>query len=492
MPEPRSTKNITVVGGGLAGIAAACALADAGYRVHLLERRPYLGGRASSYEHPGTGEVIDNCQHVLIGRCTSLIDLYRRLGVLDCIRWYDRFTFLTPGASGAGNRHGDPPGSQPGSLASVIQPSPLPAPFHSTLAFLRAPAFSLLDKLAIARGLASFIPGLPPDTAENFAHWLRRHHQTRRAIERFWTPVLVSALNEDLDRISVHYAAKVFRESFLLSPQSGRMGIPSIPLSELYGAALGYLRERGGQVSLRASVESIAPSANGWLTTITGNNEFRAIPSDAVILALSFEATAALLPTLPQNHASQELASHLAKFEHSPITGIHLWFDREVTDLDHAVLLNTTIQWMFNKSRLQPGHRGAEGSSASYLELVVSASRSLVPMTRQEIIDLALGELALFFPGVNSANLLKATVVKEVRATYSIRPHLDQIRPSSVSPWPGIFLAGDWTATGWPATMEGAVRSGYLGAEALCRSQGDFRTFQVPDLPPAGFMRLFT
>jgi len=475
MPDPQSSKTITVVGGGLAGIAAACALADAGYRIHLLERRPYLGGRASSYEHPGTGEVIDNCQHVLIGRCTSLIDLYRRLGVLDSIRWYDRFTFLTPG--------GKP---------TIIEPGPLPAPFHSALAFLRAPAFSLADKLTIARGLTAFLRGLPPDTPENFAHWLRRHHQTANSIARFWKPVLVSALNEDLDRISVHYAAKVFRESFLLSPQSGRMGIPSIPLSELYGHAIGYIRQRGSQVSLRATVESFAPSSNGWLTTVTGNNEVRTISSDAVILALSFEATAALLPTLPQNPASQELATHLAKFEHSPITGIHLWFDREVTDLDHAVLLDTTIQWMFNKSRLQPAHRGAPGaSSASYLELVVSASRSLVPMSRQQIVDLALSELSRFFPAVASSQLLKAAVVKEVRATYSIRPHLDQIRPSPLSPWPAIFLAGDWTATGWPATMEGAVRSGYLGAEALCRSLGDTRTFQVPDLPPAGLMRLF-
>ena len=488
MPDPQSSKTITVVGGGLAGIAAACALSDAGYRVHLLERRPSLGGRASSYAHPGAGEVIDNCQHVLIGRCTSLIDLYRRLGVLDSIRWYDKFTFLTPGDPTPVDRRVRPSGSE----ASVIEAGPLPAPFHSTLSFLRAPAFSFLDKLSIARGLATFIPGLPPDTAENFAHWLRRHKQTANSIARFWKPVLVSALNEDLERISVHYAAKVFRESFLLSPQSGRMGIPSIPLSELYGAAIVYLRERGVQVSLLISVESITPSVTGWLTTVSGNNEFRAIPSDAVILALSFEATAALLPTLPQNPASQELATHLGKFEHSPITGIHLWFDREVTDLDHAVLLDTTIQWMFNKSRLQPAHRGAPGaSSASYLELVVSASRSLVPMSRQQIVDLALSELSRFFPAVASSQLLKAAVVKEVRATYSIRPHLDQFRPSPLSPWPAIFLAGDWTATGWPATMEGAVRSGYLGAEALCRSLGDTRTFQVPDLPPAGLMRLF-
>ncbi|MGB9029740.1 MAG: hydroxysqualene dehydroxylase HpnE, partial [Acidobacteriaceae bacterium] len=441
-----------------------------GYRVHLLERRPYLGGRASSYEHPGTGEVIDNCQHVLIGRCTSLIDLYRRLGVLDSIRWYDRFTFLTPG--------GRP---------SIIQPGPLPAPFHSTLAFLRAPAFSIKDRLAIARGLAAFMPGLPPDTAEDFLHWLQRHGQTSNSIARFWKPVLVSALNENLDRISVHYAAKVFRESFLLSPQSGRMGIPAIPLSDLYGHAIGYLRDRGSDIALRTSVDSIAPSpTGGWLTT-TGNPEIPTIPSDAVILALSFEAMAAILPGLPQNHASQALAANLAQFEHSPITGIHLWFDREITDLDHAVLLDTTIQWMFNKSRLQPAHRTDEGS---YLELVVSASRSLVPMQRQPIIDLALQELAQFFPDVANAKLLKAAVVKEVRATYSVRPLLDPIRPSSASPWPGIFLAGDWVATGWPATMEGATRSGYLAASAVTSAFGSPQNFLAPELPPSGLMRL--
>ena len=160
MPEPQP-KTVTVVGGGLAGIAAACALADSGYRVHLLERRPYLGGRASSYEHPGTGEVIDNCQHVLIGRCTSLIDLYRRLGVLDAIRWYDRFTFLTPGG-------------QP----SIIQPGSLPAPFHSTLAFLRAPAFSSEtsspSRAASRLHTAAFRPTLPKTSL----HWLHRHGQT--------------------------------------------------------------------------------------------------------------------------------------------------------------------------------------------------------------------------------------------------------------------------------------------------------------------------
>ena len=466
-PAAYPTRTVAVIGGGLAGIAAACALADAGYRVQLLERRPYLGGRASSYEHPGTGEVIDNCQHVLIGRCTALIDLYRRLGATGSIRWYDQFTFLAPGGE-----------------ASVIQPGFLPAPFHSSLAFLRAPAFSLADKLSIARGLSAFLRGLPPDSTEDFAHWLRRHGQTQRAIARFWHPVLVSALNEDLDRISVHYAAKVLRESFLLSPEAGRMGIPAIPLSELYGRAIDYLRARSGEVSLRTSVTALAPSGNGWLVA-AGDRSFSA---DAVVLALSFEAMAALLPALPANPAAEDLAARLAQFEHSPITGIHLWFDREITSLDHAVLLDTTIQWLFNKSRLQPSHRAA---GENYLELVVSSSKSLVALQRQEIVDLALRELAQFFPGVGAATLVKAAVVKEVRATYAIRPGLDRIRPTSASPWPGAFLAGDWTATGWPATMEGAARSGYFAADAVARSFGDPRVFMTPELPPAGLMRLF-
>jgi zeta-carotene desaturase len=464
-------ETITVVGGGLAGLSAACALADAGYRVRLLERRPYVGGRASSYEHPGTGETIDNCQHVLIGRCTNLIDLYRRFDALDAIRWYDHFTFI-----------------EPGGRQSVLQPSFLPAPLHTSLSFLRAHAFSLADKLAIARGLSAFAAGLPADGEENFAHWLQRHGQTAQAIRRFWHPVLVSALNEDPDRLSVHYAAKVFRESFLSSAQAGRMGIPAIPLSELYGRAIAYLEARGGEVCLRTSVDAVERDAAGWIVR-SGD---RAFASDAVVLALPFEGMAALLPGLPQNPAAGELTEKLAQFEHSPITGIHLWFDREITSLDHAVLLDTTIQWLFNKSRLQPGHRNQPGS---YVELVVSASKTLVPMQRQEIIDLALRELAEFFPVVREAKLIKAAVVKEVRATYSVRPLLDEVRPGAASPWPGIFLAGDWVATGWPATMEGAVRSGYQAAEALVRSLKQEsleqeRTFLVPDLPHAGLMRL--
>jgi squalene-associated FAD-dependent desaturase len=462
-------RSVIVVGGGLAGLSAACALADAGYQVHLLEKRRYLGGRASSYEHPGTGEVIDNCQHVLLGNCVNLINLYQRLGVNDAIRWFDRLTFVEPG----GRR-------------SILEPSFLPAPFHSTPAFLRAPAFSFADKLAIGRGMSAFIAGIPKDSDENFAHWLARHGQTTGAINRFWKPVLISALNEDPEHMSVHYAGQVIRKSLLLSPGAGRMGVPTIPLSELYSRAIDYIGSRGGQVDLSAAPESFEWSEETQQWTVTTRDQ--SFTGDAMVLALAFEGLSKLLPSMPQNSEAEQLAINLGQFGHSPITGIHLWFDREITDLEHAILLDATIQWLFHKSRLQPEKR--RGAPGSYVELVVSASKSMVEMQRQEIIDLALRELSEFFPLVVQAKLVKAAVVKEVRATYSIRPQLDLLRPTALSPWPRVFLAGDWIATGWPATMEGAVRSGYLAAEAISRAAGKSANFMQADLPATGLMRL--
>jgi zeta-carotene desaturase len=211
---------------------------------------------------------------------------------------------------------------------------------------------------------------------------------------------------------------------------------------------------------------------------------------DYAVLAVPHYTLGKLLPS--QNgsgNLAAPLLAQIQQLESSPITGIHLWLDREVTELPHAVLLDRTIQWMFQKSKLQPQREDRQGRG-SYLELVVSSSKSLVQMGRQEIIDLALSELSDFFPSVRDAKLLKATVVKEVHATYSALPGSDSHRPESRSPWPRLFLAGDWTATGWPATMEGAVRSGYKAAEALSSRAGKPDVFLVQDLPATGFMRL--
>jgi squalene-associated FAD-dependent desaturase len=466
-PNTTHSPTVAVAGGGLAGLAAGCALAEAGFRVTLFERRPYLGGRASSYQHPGTGEIVDNCQHVLLGCCTNLLDFYRRAGVENKIRWYEKLTFL-----------------EPGGRASVIGPSALPAPLHTAPSFLRADCLNFSDKVAIGRAMAALAPSTPADRGESFLDWLKRHGQTEQAIERFWKTILISALNEELDQVSVPYAAQVVRESFLKSAAAGVMGIPTVPLTELYSTAGDYIRARGGEVQLRAGVESFRTETSGVSVTANGQEQ----KFDYLVMAVPFDVLGRMLP---DNETAAPLAAALGKFTTSPITGIHLWFDRQISDLDHAVLLDRTIQWMFHKSRLIEA-RDMSNGGGSYVELVVSCSRSLVEKSKAEIVDMAVKEVQEFFPDARQAKLLKSTVIKEVHATYSPRPGIDQQRPKPETAWPRVFLAGDWTATGWPATMEGAVRSGYLAAEALARFAGSKRNkFLVPDLPASGLMKLF-
>jgi squalene-associated FAD-dependent desaturase len=473
---------IAIAGGGLAGLAAACALANSGFRATVFERRPYLGGRASSYEHPGTGEVIDNCQHVLFRVCTNLVEFYRRIGVEDQIRWYADMTFI-----------------EPGGRASRMRASALPAPLHTAPSFLRFPFLGAKDKLVISRAIAALTLTAQPDTGQSFLDWCHRHNQTEAAIERFWKPILVSALSEHLDRISISYAAQVVRES-MKSPPARHMGVPSLPLTDLYNKAGDYIRARGGEIRLRTSLEAFSPHASYVQLRLTGadtnedKNNDRSF--DYLILALPFNT---IDRVLPDNPSAAPLRENLTHFESCPITGIHLWFDRQITDLDHAVLLDRTIQWMFHKSRLLTTRGAATHAQphGSYIELVVSASNSLIDKSRSEIVDLALKEVREFFPEARAASLLKSTVIKEVHATYSPRPGIDAHRPPQSTAWPRVFLAGDWTATGWPATMEGAVRSGYLAAESLLHAAGMHaggmkdNKFLVADLPATGLMRLF-
>jgi squalene-associated FAD-dependent desaturase len=502
MAQNSTQPTVAVAGGGLAGLAAACALADSGFRVTLFERRPYLGGRASSYEHPGTGEVVDNCQHVLFRVCTNLVEFYRRIGVEDKIRWYDEMTFI-----------------EPGGRASLMRASPLPAPLHTAPSFLRFPFLSAKDKLVISRAIAALTLTHPRDTGRSFQDWCRQHGQTENAIQRFWKPILVSALSEDLDLISISYAAQVVRES-MKSPEARHMGVPSIPLTGLYNRAGDYVRARGGHIRFRNALETFSPEPSHAQVRVGEAEE----SFDYLVLALPFESVDRVLPESPESTSLREMLTH---FESSPITGIHLWFDRQISNLDHAVLLDRTIQWMFHKSRLlekdgrseharegndfssepalskrsapngavkTPSRNGASAPEAggSYIELVVSASKSLIEKSRAEIVDLALKEVREFFPAARAANLVKSTVIKEVHATYSPRPGIDAHRPPQATAWPRVFLAGDWTATGWPATMEGAVRSGYLAAEALTRAAGTKDPhFLSPDLPATGLMRLF-
>ena len=469
---PQSSPTVAIAGGGLAGLAAACTLSDAGFRVTLFEKRPFLGGRASSYEHPGTGEVVDNCQHVLFRICTNLVKFYEHIGVADQIRWFDQMNFI-----------------EPGGRISVMKSSPLPAPLHTAPSFLLFPFLSTADKLAISRALVPLTLTVQRDNGQSFQQWLNAHGQTKNAVARFWHPILISALSEELDRISVSAAAQVVRES-MKAPAARHMGVPTLPLTDLYNAAGDYVRSHGSTLHFRCPVEGFTAN-DSQVQVRVRSKEGAEETFDYLVLALPFDALESLLPAETQSKSIREKIGH---FENSPITGIHLWFDRQISDLDHAVLLDRTIQWMFHKSRLQPMRTQNENGSGSgsYVELVVSSSKTLIDKSRAEIVDLALSEVREFFPAARNANLVKSTVIKEVNATYSPRPGIDAHRPTPVTPWPRVFLAGDWTATGWPATMEGAVRSGYLAAEALANVSGNKgMRFLTPDMPASGLMRFF-
>jgi len=447
-------------------MSAACALAEAGFNAQLVERRGYLGGRASSYLHPGVNEVIDNCQHVLFGCCTNLIGFYRRIGVAERIHWTSEMTMIEPG----GRR-------------SPLGPSWLPAPLHGLPKLLSVHAFSFADKLSLARAFRALMKPVPADSTENLGAWLARNGQTKGAIERFWRLVIASALNADLDSIALPYAAKVIRELFMNSAQAGSMGMSTVPLSDLYANAAEYLQHHGSALYLNTNVESAEwdEETSQWSIALPAGT----LVSDYLIIALPFEATQKIVPRLPPSEAADVFVRQIAAFEHWPICSVHLWFDREITELDHAVLLDRDLHWMYNKSRLQPWRK----LDGSYLELVVSASRGFAALTREKAIAQGVRELAEFFPSVASAKLQKATLVKEVRATFGVPPGIDASRPTSHSPWPNCALAGDWTATGWPSTMESAARSGHLAAEAVCRSAGQPRNILDADLKPRGLMR---
>lgn len=436
-------QKIAVVGGGLAGLATAVALGSADYPVTVFEARPFLGGRATSYPlNTGdeNGPTIDNCQHVLLRCCTNLIDFYHRLEMRDRIRFDREFYWI-----------------EPGGRISVMRRGKLPAPLHFTGSFVRLKFLSLADKYSVANGLLAvkYEYGKRTDLdSMTMLDWLRDKRQSRRAIEQFWGQVLVSAVNEDLDRMAASHGLQVFALGFLKSEDSYEMGVPSVPLRELYSERA-WANYPQVKIAERAAVERVQIEGNR-VSGLKVNGEL--VQADAYVLAVPFERLATIAP---------DLHLDVSAFTHSPITGIHLWFDRPITDLPHATLLGRTIQWMFNKS---------EGRQ---IQLVVSASRKLTEMPRGEVIELALRELKEFFPRAAEAKLERAHVVKEVRATFSAAPGLEGKRPLSATDIENLFLAGDWTRSGWPATMEGAVRSGYLAAEAVTKALGNPQRFLI-------------
>jgi zeta-carotene desaturase len=434
--------NVAVVGGGLAGLATALALGTAEQNVTLYEARPFVGGRATSYPLQDA-VTIDNCQHVLLRCCANLIDFYRRLGVEDRIEFHREFFWI-----------------EPGGRLSVMKRGVLPAPLHFTESFAKLKFLSLADKMSVASGLLSvkYEYKKRADLERiTMLDWLREKRQTQRAIDRFWNQVLVSAINEDLDRMAAIHGLQVFYLGFLSKARSYEMGIPAVPLGQLYSENA-WSKFPTVKIAHRAPVQELRIESGRVAGAVVDG---QCVKADAYVLAVPFERLSALAPGLDID---------CSQFSHSPITGIHLWFDRPITNLPHATLLDRTIQWMFNKQ------------GGRHIQLVVSASRSLTEMARADVIALALKELAEFFPKAKEAKLERAHVVKEIRATFCAGTGLEEKRPLSRTPIPNLFMAGDWTRSGWPATMEGAVRSGYLAAEEVLKSFGESWKFLLPDV----------
>jgi squalene-associated FAD-dependent desaturase len=305
---------VLIAGGGLAGLAAAAALGGAGFEVEVFEARPFLGGRATSYPLPAANgaapEVIDNCQHILMRCCINLLDFYRRLGVRDRIRFYREFYFL-----------------EPGGRISVLRRGRLPAPFHFTGSFLRMHCLDRRDKLGVARALLAM--RLERTRRKDLDRigmldWLLEKRQTPRAIDRLWRQILVSAVNEDLEHMAAIHGFQVFSLGFFARADSYEMGVPSIPLAQLYSGD-SWSRLPNVRFHFRSPVERV--DAAGFV--VAGERRV----AGHYICALPFERLESVGLPAP-------------RLGHSPITGVHLWFDREVTTLPHATLLDRTMQWM--------------------------------------------------------------------------------------------------------------------------------------------------
>lgn len=449
-------QRIVILGGGLAGLAAATALAErlgpAEATMLVVESKPRLGGRASSFPDPISGELIDLCQHVSMGCCTNFMHFCRTLGIDSFLTPQPALFFMT-----ADRR------------ISRFAADPLPAPLHLARGFWRLHTLTFGEKLRIAFALLKL--RRPIDDDPPFSDWLTRHGQSPRMIDRFWSVVLTSALNETPDRIGLRYARKVFIDGFLTHRRGFEVSIPNVPLGRLYGAEMHEWFERHGvERRLSSPVRRIRVESDRAAGVELQSGEF--LNADWIVAALPFER---LIETLPADVVAHEPAlANLRRLGHSPITSVHVWFDRPATELPHVVLVDCLGQWVFNRGETAPGEY--------YLQVVVSAARRLRELGREETERQVIAELRKLFPPLRDATVRRVRAITDPFATFSAVPEVDRLRPGPTTPMPNVLLAGDWTATGWPATMEGAVRGGYRAAEALLERLGRPARCIQPDL----------
>ncbi len=462
--------DVIVIGGGLAGLAASVALAQAGVKVALLESRPRLGGRASSFEDVATGELIDNCQHAAMGCCTNFRHFCRATGLASSFRDEEQLTFVGPP---------DPSGRQLPKFCRFAATPFVGAPFHLGQALWGLSYLSLRDKFAIARGLLSLRLARPlTSDRTSFAEWIARQRQPASAIEYFWNVVLVSALSESLDRISLAAARKVFVDGFLTNREGWKVSLPTVPLDELYSGTLTtWLLAHHVDVRLKTGVERLVME-KGAITAVELRSGER-LTARQFVLAVPQQRA---LPLLPESIRALPQIAAVARLETAPIASVHLWFDRPITLLPHAVLVGRLSQWVFNRGQKSEVSSQRTDAQSFYYQVVISNAREIAQRPQSDVVADVVGELKAIWPWAADAVLRHSRVIIEHHAVFSPLPGSEDFRPAQQSPIENLQLAGDWTQTGWPATMEGAVRSGFLAAENVLTKIGRPAKWLQPDL----------
>ncbi len=444
MAAPLLTRpDVIVIGAGCAGLSAAVRLAQHGRRVLVLEARSRLGGRATAFKDRATGEAVDNGQHVLLGCYTSTLTFLRAIGAESHVRMADELAVTMIDQQGRRTRlhcgHG-------------------PVPLNLLVGLLQWPALSWRDRWAAVamgtviraerRGVATTLPD------ETVAEWLTRHGQTPRVREMLWDPLALAALNQPSEVATAGPFAQVLAEMFgTRDRRAAALVLPTVPLDEMYAApARTFIEAHGGEVRTGVTVQVVLDERR--VTVVAGADALSGVP---VVAAVPWFA----LPALFSGDVAplSALLTAAAATAPSPIATVNLWFDRPVMDEAFVGLPGRVMQWAFDK-------RAVFGGRASHLSLVSSGAAEVASWTNQALIEKALHELTAALPAVRGAQVVNATVIREPRATFSIAPG-QPARPSTATAVAGLFLAGDWIATGLPATIESAVRSGHLAAEAV-------------------------
>ena len=454
--------HVVVAGGGLAGIAAAIAVAEAGNRVTLLEARPRLGGATTSFSRGGLS--IDNGQHVFLRCCTAYRGLLARLGMTGSVTLQDRFdvTVLRPGGR------------------ATLRRTILPGPLHMGWALAGYGHLSISERLRVvpaALAMTRLDPAHPDLDGKRLGDWLAAHGQSERARRVLWDLFTVSSLNVPGDDANLALAATVVRTALLSSRDAADIGVPGVPLGELHGqAAADLLGRLGARVRLGAKAGAVeALPSGGFLVRLAGRGEAagngagEVIRADGVVLAVPPDAAARLMPA----GESRTRAGRLAELGSSPIVNVHVIYDRRVTRLPFAAAVDSPVQWVFD----QTGPSGLR--TGQYLAVSLSAADRYVDVPAARLRDGFLRALEELFPAAAQAQVADCFVTRERRATFRQEPGCGRLRPGAATSVPGLALAGAWTDTGWPDTMEGAVRSGLNAARELRRSMPGLRARDV-------------